>query len=365
MTTINDIFRTYAPEYIRQYKDTMPHNHIKVINAIIHCRTQTCGATLYQCQRCGKVHLFFRSCGNRHCPTCQNHKTHMWVTRQMKRQLPGHHFLITFTLPQQLHPFIRSNQHISYNAMFTASSQAMITLAADPKYIGADLPGFFGILHTWGRQLHYHPHIHYIVPGGAISTEDHTWRPSHLHFFLPVKALSILFKAKFRDEMKRTGILDKISPEVWDIPWNVNSQAIGASAPCIKYLAPYVFRVAISNSRIAKIENHAVFFRYRKSHSNRWRTMALDVMEFIRRFLQHVLPKGFMKIRYYGFLNPTSSISLTTVASLIHLTFGFNLPPQEQILIKPPTPCTCPHCGGLLIYRASFFPPIPAVQDTG
>ena len=189
MGAINDIFRSYGPEYMERYKDSMPKNHLKVIHAIVNCRTQTLGTTLYQCERCGKPHLYFRSCGNRHCPTCQNHKTQQWLHKQMKRQVPGHHFLVTFTLPQQLHPFIRSNQRPCYNAMFTASSQTMITLAADPTYIGADLPGFWGILHTWGRQLHYHPHIHYIVPGGAISTQDHTWHPSHLHFFLPVKAL--------------------------------------------------------------------------------------------------------------------------------------------------------------------------------
>lgn len=365
METINDIFRTYGQEYMDRFKDSIPHNHLKVIRAIVNCRTQTLGATLYQCERCGKPHLYFRSCGNRHCPTCQHHKTHQWLHNQMKRQVPGPHFLVTFTTPQQLHPFIRSNQRTAYSAMFTASSQAMTTLAADPRYIGADLPGFWGILHTWGRQLHYHPHIHYIVPGGAISTEDHTWHPSHLHFFLPVKALSILFRVKFRDEMKKTGLLGKISPELWDMPWIVNSQAAGDGSHSIKYLTPYVFRVAISNSRILKVENDTVFFRYKKSHSNRWRTMALSAFEFIRRFLQHVLPKGFMKIRYYGFLNPTSSITLSRVATLIHLAFAFNLPPQEHVVAKPPPPCTCPHCGGPLIYRASFFPPRAASQDTG
>ena len=165
--------------------------------------------------------------------------------------------------------------------------------------------------------------------------------------------------------MKKTGLLDKISPEVWDLPWNVNSQAVGNSSHSIQYLAPYVFRVAIANSRILKVENHTVFFRYKKPHSNRWRTMALGPFEFIRRFLQHVLPKGFMKIRYYGFLNPTSSITLTRVATLIHLAFAFNLPPQEQPTMKPPTHCTCPHCGGTLMYRTSILPLRPYSPDTG
>jgi hypothetical protein len=365
MDTINDIFRTYGQEYIERFKDSIPKNHLKVIHAMVHCRTQALGATLYQCERCGKSQLIFRSCGNRHCPTCQHHKTQQWLHTQMKRQVPGPHFLVTFTTPRQLHPFIRSNQRTSYSAMFTASSQAMTTLAADPKLVGGDLPGFWGILHAWGRQLHYHPHIHYIVPGGAISTQDQTWHPSRSDFFLPVKALSILFRAKFQDEMNKQGLLDNIPPELWDIPWIVNSQAVGDSSHSIEYLAPYVFRVAISNSRIVKVENDTVFFRYKKPHSNRWRTMALGAFEFIRRFLQHLLPKGFMKIRYYGFLNPASSITLTRVACLIHLAFGFNLPPQEQVLTEIPAPCTCPHCGGPLIYRASILPSPRPIQDTG
>jgi hypothetical protein len=355
MATINEIFQTFGPEYLERYAETMPQAHRKVIDAIITCRTEACGVALYECESCGQLHRVFRSCGNRHCPTCQYHKTRQWLEKQIKRQLPGHHFLLTFTVPENLRRFIRKYQRLAYSALFKASSEAMKKLALDQHYIGGDLPGFFGILHTWGRTLEYHPHIHYIVPGGALSSTDGLWHPSRIDFYLPVKALSIIFKAKFRDEMKQAGLFDQIPSEVWQIDWNVNSQAVGSSEPSLKYLAPYVFRVAISNSRIVKIENRIVFIRYRKSHSHRLRTLALEVMEFIRRFLQHVLPTGFMKVRYYGFMNPNCAVSLDHVSALIELSYGFNVPLPNSDL-EPWQPITCPSCGGTLKFHSLLLP---------
>ncbi len=351
---INELFRTYSPEYIKLYGDAMPGEHIKVINAIINCRTEKYGIVIYDCEDCGKSHIVFRSCGNRHCPNCQNHKTRQWLEKQMKRQLPGHHFMITFTVPEQLQRFIRSNQRICYSAMFTASSNTMKKLAVDEKYIGGDLPGFFGVLHTWGRQMQYHPHIHYIAPGGALSKKNHVWHPSRIDFFLPIKAMSKIFKAKFRDEMKKSGLYSNIPPDVWKKDWNVNCKAVSNSEQSLEYLAPYVFKVAISNSRIVKVQDRKVFFKYKKKGSERWRTMSMKVMEFIRRFLQHVLPAGFMKIRYYGFLNPTSSVPLGKVSSLIELACGFEATLPES-KIEPFQLPACPYCGGRLNYRVSIL----------
>jgi hypothetical protein len=355
MTTINEIFRTFGPEYLERYAEGIPKSHRKVIDAIIGCRTEVCGIALYQCEKCGQLHRVYRSCGNRHCPTCQYHKTRQWLEKQMKRQLPGHHFLLTYTVPENLRRFIRKNQRIAYSALFKASSEAMRKLAPDQHYIGADLPGFFGVLHTWGRTLDYHPHIHYIVPGGALSTTDGLWHPSRIDFFLPVRALSIIFKAKFRDEMKETGLFDQIPSEVWQIDWNVNSQAVGSSEASLKYLAPYVFRVALSNSRILKVADRTVFIRYRKPHSHRLRTLPLEVMEFIRRFLQHVLPTGFMKVRYYGFMNPNCAVPLDRVSTLIELSYGFNVALPNTDL-EPWQPITCPACGGPLRLRSLWLP---------
>ena len=354
MTSINDIFRSFGPEYLERYANSMPKTHLKVIDAIIACRTESCGVALYQCESCAGCHELYRSCGNRHCPTCQQHKTRQWLEKQFQRQLPTYHFLITFTVPEQLRPFIRQNQRAAYSALFTTSSEAIRKLAPDHHYIGGNLPGFFGILHTWGRTLQYHPHIHYVVPGGALSLTDGQWHPSRTDFYLPVLTLSKIFKAKFRDQMKHMGLFEQIPPEVWHIDWNVDSQAV-PSSQALKYLAPYVFKVAISNSRILKVEDRTVLIRYKKPHSTRLRTLALEVMEFIRRFLQHVLPTGFMKVRYYGFMNPNSELSLARISALIETTCGFNgeLP---QSALQPTRPLTCPSCGGLLKLRSLLSP---------
>lgn len=355
MTTIKEIFRTYGPEYVQRFGDDMPDEQRKVIDAIINCRTEYYGATIYKCEKCGQNHIVYRSCGNRHCPNCQHHKTYQWLEMQLKRQLPGHHFMITFTVPEPLRCFIRSNQRVCYAAMFAASSQTLKKLARDEKYIGGDLPGFFGVLHTWGRQMPYHPHIHYIVPGGALSKKDGRWHSARIDFFLPIKAMSKIFKAKFRDEMKKSELDAKIPADVWSQAWVVNCQAVGRSAQSVKYLAPYVFKVAISNSRIVKVKDRKVFLKYKKPHSNRWRTMALDVIEFLRRFLQHVLPTGFMKIRYYGFMSPGSSVSLEKIAALIELAFGFEIDTPKTEIETPKLP-TCQNCGGNLKYIASVLP---------
>ncbi len=348
METINEIFRAYAPEYLSRFAGAVPDDHRKAIAAIINCRTPACGTTLFRCEKCGEYHTIHRSCGNRHCPTCQHHKTRQWLAKQLDRQMPGHHFMITFTVPQQIRRFMRINQRVAYGALFLASSHALKRLAQDPKFMGGDRPGFFGVLHTWGRTLEYHPHVHYIAVGGALSSDDRLWHPSGTNFYVPVEALSVIFRAKFKDEMKKAGLFDQIPAEVWQIAWNVNSQAVGESEASLKYLAPYVFRVALSNNRIVKVENRSVFIRYKKSGSNRFRTLVLDVMEFMRRFLDHVLPTGFMKVRYYGFLNPACKVPVEDVKALIELASGFEVTTSETDP-KPPQPhTTCGSCGGAL-----------------
>lgn len=184
MTTasLNDLFRKFGPEYIERFGDAMPWEHHKVIDAVIKCRTEQAGRTAFQCNDCHTPHVIYRSCGNRHCPSCQHQRTREWLERQIEWLLPGHHFMITFTVPQALRRFTRSNQKIAYAPLFRASSEAIRVLAQNERHIGGDLPGFFGVLHTWGRTLEYHPHIHYIVAGGALSTSDGTWHPSRNDF---------------------------------------------------------------------------------------------------------------------------------------------------------------------------------------
>jgi len=359
MGAITDIFRTFGPEYLTLYPD-MPLQHKKTIAAIINCRSGQYGVAVYQCDNCGKKHHIDRSCGNRHCPQCQYHKSRQWLEAQLNRRLPGDHFLLTFTVPEQVRPFCRSHQEAAYGAMFNASAGAIKKLAQDPRFIGTELPGFTAVLHTWGRQVQYHPHLHFIVPAGGLSTDRKKWLPAGNAFYLPVRALSKIFRAKFKAEMARQGLLHKINPATWQIAWNVNCQAVGSSEATLKYLAPYIFRVAISDSRIMAVKDRTVTFSYRKQGSNRSREITLDVIEFIRRFLQHVLPAGFMKVRHYGFMSSNCAVSLHRLRLLILASLqNIRLCLTDLAASKPkpalPKPI-CPACGGILLYLFSLIP---------
>jgi hypothetical protein len=355
--TITEIFRTFGPEYIALYPD-MPLAHKKTLAAMVNCRSGALGATVYRCEGCGKKHFIDRSCGNRHCPQCQYHKSRQWLDVQLHRRLPGNYFLITFTVPEQLRGFCRTHQDAAYDALFHASSEAIKKLALDPRFIGTDLPGFTSVLHTWGRQMQYHPHLHLIVPAGGLSPDCKRWLPSQNMFYLPVRALSLIFRAKFRDEMER--FLNEIDSAVWQMEWNVNVQPVGDGMAVLKYLAPYIFRVAISNSRIIEATDHSVVFSYRKKGSTRLRHVMVDVMEFIRRFLQHVLPCGFMKVRHYGFMSANCSVGLARLRLLI-LEYLKGLRPSLEDLVSPETRLplpkpVCPSCGGVLLYLFSLIP---------
>src|SRR5438093_9719158 len=248
--------------------------------------------------------------------------------------------------------------------MFQASATALKRLAKDQRFIGTDLPGVTGILHTWGRQLQYHPHIHYLVPGGGLSEDRTTWCPSRANFFVPVKALSPIYRALFKDDMRQAGLLDLIDPQVWTIPWNVHSRANHNGPSAFTYLAPYVFRVAISNQRLVSLKDRTVTFTYRKVGSARLRTSHLDVMEFIRRFLQHVLPHGFMKVRHFGFLQASCAIPLATIRFMIvqaHPSAG--QPPLRTP--PPPLAARCPTCGAPMHLLMRLWTSHSAFVDTG
>lgn len=359
MGTIKNIFRAHGPAYLARYGERMPTGHKKVIRDIINCKTDVFGVCVYTCRDCGFTDYIPISCGNRHCPNCQYRKTRKWLERQQQRCLPGPHFMITFTVPAQLRAFIRSHQKKAYPAMFAASSRALKKMAKDPRHIGGDLPGFYGVLHTWGRQMQFHPHIHFVVAGCAFSKKDMVCHPVKNNFYLPIIPLGTIYKAKFRELMKKAGLLDQIPPSAWEPAWNVNCQAVGESDEhANQYLATYVFKVAITDSRV-KTDNKAVFVTYKKQKSNRPRTMQLTPFEFIRRFLQHVLPKGFMKIRYYGFMHPSCALELDKLRMLVSLAF------RIKVIISAATPGAapdplpepvCKRCGGTLVFKHVMVP---------
>jgi Putative transposase/Transposase zinc-binding domain len=366
MPSVAEVVRRYGPAYLERYGATMPAAHQKVLRAIAACRTGELGMVVYRCEDCGRVHALGRSCGDRHCPSCQRDKADAWLAKQVDRLLPCPYFLVTFTLPAELRAVARSHQRAVYGALFRASSGALRALMADPRHIGTERPGFFGVLHTWGRALEYHPHVHYVVPGGGLSADGARWLPSRADFLVPVKALSIVFRGKFRDALRDEGLLEVVDPSVWRRDWVVHCQPAGDGRRSLRYLAPYVFRVAIGDHRIVSCDDGRVTFTDRKVGSNRQRKMTLDAMEFLRRFLQHVLPSGFAKVRHYGFLSPAASASLELVRWLIAVWAGLTyvLRASRSEGPAPPEGPACPVCGGRLVRLGVVPATAPAVFDT-
>jgi hypothetical protein len=348
MSDIQKIFRMYGSQYLKLYGDSMPHIHKKVMRDIGDCRSGSFGTIVYACHDCNIRKPVPCCCGNRHCPTCQQDTSDQWLHKQMGNLLPTHYFLLTITLPQGLRDIARSHQRIVYREMFSCAHEALKTLAKDKRFVGSDRIGYLAVLHTWGSMLQYHPHIHLVIPGGAVSEDGKQWLSSRGDLFVHSKPLAKIFKAKFKDTMKKTQLFDTIDPSVWKQQWVVDSQAVGEGHTSVRYLARYVFRVAISNNRIKNISDNAIRFSYKDRQKKTWKTMELKPMEFIRRFLQHVLPRGFMKIRHYGFLNPNSAFSTEKIRELISLlhdvstTISPHIPEIKKYVI------TCPCCGNPL-----------------
>lgn len=349
MVELAEIFRRYGPDYIDRFGTKMPPSHRRAINDIIDCRTEQMGGHLYRCENPDCQHLVYayHSCGNRSCPKCGQDKTQRWIEKQNHLLLPTHYFLVTFTLPCELRPVARSNQKVAYNLLFKSSAAALQQLAKDQRFGGGDI-GMMGGLHTWRRDMGYHPHVHFIVPGGGLSPDRSKWLPSNPEFFVPVQALSPIFRAKFRDALKKTDLFKSVPADVWQKDWVVHCKPVGNGNSALKYLAPYVYRVAITNKRIEKLENDQVTFRFKNSATDQWKTATLPALEFIHRFLQHVLPKGFVKIRYYGFMAPNKKNLLAVAKYLLGAT-GVSVvtPAAEQ-------PYVCPHCGAKLLHVKSL-----------
>ncbi|HEX9596789.1 MAG TPA: IS91 family transposase [Anaerolineales bacterium] len=353
MVTLADIFRQYGPAYEAAFGDQLLPSHRQAIRAIVQCRTPALGGHVYHCDACEQSQYYYHSCRNRHCPQCQGDKAADWLARQQEMLLPTPYFMLTFTLPAELRPLARSRQRLFYNLLFRASAEATQQLAQNPRWLGGDI-GMVGILHTWSRDLAYHPHVHYLVPAGA--WDGQVWcRPRCQRFLLPVKALSPLFRAKVRDALRQTGLWDQIPSAVWRKPWVVHCKRVGSGRRALQYLAPYVFRVAITNRRLVSLDDDpagglpTVTFRYRPSGSRHWRLCTVPVLEFIRRFLQHVLPRGFVKVRYYGFFSSGQRAQLRQVAAWLKPPAAPSKEQSHQAATPEPEPTDtgrrCPLCG--------------------
>jgi len=375
MLELADIFRQYAPAYLKKYGVRMLPSHKKAIADIINCRTNALGGEVYYCDECDDRLYSYHSCCNRNCPKCGGDRANKWRDKQLLKLLPVPYFFVTFTLPHTLHKIAHSNQKLLYRLLFQASAEALQALALNPEWLGA-LIGMVGALHTWDRSMGYHLHVHYIVPAGGIAPKTGQWIPAQPKFLVYGPALSKVFRAKFRDALRSEDpkLFAQAPPETWTKTWNVHCEPVGDGRRCLKYLAAYIYRVAISNQRIVSMANDEVTFSY-KPRKKDWTTMTLPVMKFMHRFLQHVLPKGFQKVRYFGFLHPSAKKRFNAIkeqleenpAEPVCKTEQNSARPQENSSKRhaPDAPGICPHCGARLRYigRLPRYPSIETSQQ--
>ena len=295
------------------------------------------------------------------CPKCQHENGQRWLEKQQDLLLPVPYFLLTFTLPSGFNEVARSHQSLLYDLLFKTSAAATQQLAHDPRWLGGQV-GLVGVLHTWGRNLAYHPHIHYLVPGGGWKDTEKRWVPARQDFLLPVRALSRVFRGKLQQALLGTHCYAHIPAKVWQQDWVVHCEEVGSGLNALKYLAPYIFRVAISNNRILKLDGECVTFRYRATETGAEKRCTLGAEEFIHRFLQHVLPKNFVKVRYYGLFAPTLRARLTALRhslsptpDLIAQYADLTAPSPGSAPLQPHT-ILCPHCGQPMLFQHTLPP---------
>jgi predicted RNA-binding Zn-ribbon protein involved in translation (DUF1610 family) len=361
MPEVQDVFAQCGADYRQSHKLSLVQH--KAMNAIQNCRTSRLGGHLDNCPSCGYVKPSYNSCRNRHCPKCQTFSKERWIDAQKANLLNIGYFHVVFTVPQALNLVIYNNQRECYNLLFRCVAETLQELAADKKYLGAST-GHTAVLHTWGQNLCFHPHIHCIVPSGGLTALG-KWRPSRKKFFLPVRVLSRKFRGKFLALLKlqMPNVDQHLLNLCYQKEWVVYCKPPFKDAACVvEYLGRYTHRVAISNNRILELKNDTVTFKWRDYRdSSRWKKMTLSVYEFIRRFLMHVLPSGFTKIRHYGFL---SSRGKQKKLKICKLQTGTSLVTKvklsaEQLVQKllGRKPSQCPHCGYSGLLRTGLSPP--------
>lgn len=373
---IADIFRRYGPAWRRANTGHVSLSQLKVMSAIEACRTEALGGHVAACTKCDHQHIAYNSCKNRHCPKCQGPAARDWMAARAEDLLPVEYFHVVFTLPAEIARIALWNKRAIYGLLFRASAETVMTIAADPKRMGARV-GMTSVLHTWGSALTHHPHIHMIVPGGGLSPGGTRWIASKPGFFLHVRVLSRLFRRLFIEglmALHRTRQLaffsdlarlaDADAFAKWLAPFRKSEWVVYAKPPfggpeqVLAYLSRYTHRVAISNQRLVSADANTVAFRwkdYRIKRGDRMKVMRLDTHEFIRRFLMHVLPDGFHRIRHYGLLaSAQCKANIAKVRALI----GASAPEQEPPSEDDPKPLTlrepCPCCGGSMRIIETF-----------
>lgn len=352
MPTVADCLRQHGDAFLRQCHEKVTLQQRKVLSAIQRCRTGELGHVIFECHQCHHQHWVGRSCGNRHCPNCQHEKTQQWLQKQADRLVPVHHFLVTFTVPEELRGLLRACPREGYEAIFSAGSETIQDLLKNPRWLGSDNIGFFGVLQTWGRDpMVFHPHVHFVVPGGGLNTDGSRWLSTPTSFLFPAAAAGTIYRQKFRELLRAAGLATNVDPAVWLKDWIVDVEPVHDGTAALKYLAPYVFRVAVSDNRILECAESTVTFRNTPSGTKTTETRTVEGWKFVRGFLQHVLPSGFRKIRYYGWMASHSRTTRDRVRWLVWLYRGWTYwlasgvaPPPERHRNR----IRCKDCGGTL-----------------
>jgi len=370
---VADIVRAAGRSFIEKNRSRLTWQHLRVLRAIERCRTAALGGHLDQCARCGQQTISYNSCRNRHCGKCQTNARDQWLAAREKDLLAVPYVHVVFTLPHQLSPLALANKRILYDLLLRASAATLLEIAADPKHLGAEI-GFMSVLHTWGQNVLHHPHAHIVIPAGGLSPDHQHWVPPRYAFFLPVKVLSRVFRGKFTAGLKRAfrkrqltfpGSLQPLAQESAFAPFFVRSSAkTGLCTPSRRSAARstffitwpgYTHRVAISNHRLVHFADGRVTFRWKDyAHRSKQKLMTVTAEEFLRRFLLHVLPQGFVRIRFFGYLaNRRRKTLLPLCRQLLRMA-----PPHSSNSIQPKA-CSravwqCPHCGGPMLLMQRF-----------
>ena len=362
-----DIIRAAGNSFIDRNRNHLTWPQLKVLRAIRDCRTAALGGHLDRCSRCGRQAISYNSCRNRHCPKCQTNKRDQWLGKQTQDLLPLPYFHVVFTLPHDLSALVLQNKKLLYDLLLRTSAETLLEIAADSKHLGAQI-GFLSILHTWGQNLLHHPHVHCVIPAGGLAPDGSRWIHTRPGFFLSVRVLSKVFRGKFSEALKNLSRRNKLQlhgplkvlaeprrfakflRQLFRQDWVVYAKPpFGGPEHVLHYLARYTHRVAISNHRLLAFENDRVTFRWKDyAHGNKKRKMAVTADEFLRRFLLHLLPRGFMRIRHFGILANRCRAPL--IAHCRHLLAEAPRPQSSAaVSLTQPAVWACPDCGGTMI----------------
>jgi hypothetical protein len=386
---VADIFRAFGADYRKLHGSEMPLRQLRVMRAVEVCRTVELGGHIDQCDQCGQQRISYNSCRNRHCPKCQSLAKERWLEARKKDLLPISYFHLVFTLPEGLRPLALRNQKVVYTLLFQAASETLLQLTKDRKYLGAEI-GFITLLHTWSQTLIDHPHLHCLVTAGGLSPDGLRWISSRKGFFLPVKVLSSLFRGKFLDHLKKayesgklrfpgkiealkeSSAFEKFLADLYRQKWVVYCKPpLKRAEQVVEYLGRYTHRVALSNDRLVSFEGSRVVLRWRDSaDGDKIKLLTLDAPEFIRRFLLHVLPDRFVKIRHYGLLsNRGRKRKLSRCQKLLGVRNQEELEEAlketwEDLLtrITGKDPRVCPFCGQGKMVRREILSAYPIVM---